>query len=80
MQGCLKKEDITCKVRKQEYEENKEEGEMSETKEEGNKIAISTKNANMVINYRYIGRIRESISCGSFEYCNRVEDVVAKIS
>ena len=26
-------EDITCKVRKQEYEENKE-GEMSETKEE----------------------------------------------
>ena len=54
MQGCLKKEDITCKVRKQEYEENKEEGEMSETKEEGNKIAISMKNTNMVINYRYI--------------------------
>ena len=52
MQGCLKKEDITCKVRKQEYEESKEEGEMSETKEEENKIAISTKNTNMVINYR----------------------------
>ena len=23
VKGCLKKEDITCKVRKQEYEENK---------------------------------------------------------
>ena len=52
MQGCLKKEDITYKVRKQEYEENKEKREMSETKEEENKIAISTKNTNMVINYR----------------------------
>ena len=52
MLGCLKKEDTTCKFRKQEYEENKEEGEMPETKEEENKIAISTKNTNMVINYR----------------------------
>ena len=52
MQGCLKKEDITSKVRNQEYEESKGEGEMSETKEEKNKIAISTKNTNMVINYR----------------------------
>ena len=54
VQGCLKEEDISCKVRKQEYEENREEGEMSETKEEENKIeiAISTKNTNMVINYR----------------------------
>ena len=52
MQGCLKEEDISCKVRKQEYEENREEGEMPETKEEENKIAISPKNTNMVINYR----------------------------
>ena len=52
VQGCLKEEDITCKVRKQEYEENEGEGEMSETKEEENKIVISTKNTNIVINYR----------------------------
>ena len=26
------------------------------------------------------GKIIERISCGSFEYCNRVEDVVAGIS
>ena len=26
------------------------------------------------------GRVIESISCGSFEYCNRVENVVAGIS
>ena len=37
VQGCLKKEDISWKVRKQEYEENEGEGEMSETKEEENK-------------------------------------------
>ena len=52
MQGCLKEEDITCKVTKQEYEENEGEKEMSETKEEENKIVISTKNTNIVINYR----------------------------
>ena len=54
VQGCLKEEDITCKVRKQEYEENEEEGKMSETKEEENKIVISTKNTNIAIHYRYI--------------------------
>ena len=52
VQGCLKEEDITCKVRKQEYEENEGEGEMSETKEEENKIVMSTKNTNIVTNYR----------------------------
>ena len=52
MKGCLKEEDITCKVRKQEYEENEGEGEMSETKEEEKKIVISTKNTNIVIHYR----------------------------
>jgi len=41
VKGCLKEEDITCKVRKQEYEENEGEGEMSETKEEDDKIVIS---------------------------------------
>ena len=51
MQGCLKEEEITCKVRKQEYEENEGEVEVSETKEEENKIVISTKNINIVINY-----------------------------
>ena len=48
----IKEEDITCKVRKQEYEENEGEGEISETKEEENKIVISTKNTDIVINYR----------------------------
>lgn len=38
--------------RKQEYEENEGEGEISETKEQENKIIISTKNTNIVINYR----------------------------
>ena len=52
MQGYLKEEDITCKVRKQDYEENEGEGEMSKTKEEENKSVISTKNTNIVINYR----------------------------
>ena len=37
---------------KQEYEENEGEGEISETKEQENKIIISTKNTNIVINYR----------------------------
>ena len=50
MQGCLEEEDITCKVRKHEYEENEGEGEISElTKEEENKIVNSTKNTNIVI-------------------------------
>ena len=52
VQGCLKEEDITSKGRKQEYEENEGEGNMSETNEEENKIVISTKNTNIVINYR----------------------------
>ena len=52
MQGCLKEEDLTCKVRKKRYEENEGEGEMSETKEEENKIVISAKNTNIVILYR----------------------------
>ena len=52
MQGCLKEEDLTCKVRKKGYEENEGEGEMSETKEEENKIVISAKNTNIVIHYR----------------------------
>ena len=54
MQGSLKEKDITCKVRKQEYEEYEGEGEISETKEEENKIIISTKNTNIVINYKQI--------------------------
>ena len=52
VQGSLKEEDITCKVIKQENEENEGEGEISETKEEENKIIVSTKNTNIVINYR----------------------------
>ena len=52
VQGSLKEEAITCKVRKQEYEENEGEGEISETKEQENRIIISTKNTNIVINYR----------------------------
>ena len=52
VQGCLKEEDITCNVKKQEYEKMKGKGEMSETKEEENKIVISTKNTNIVIHYR----------------------------
>ena len=46
VQGCLKEEDKTCNVRNQEYEG---EGEISKTKEEENKIVISTKNTNIVI-------------------------------
>ena len=52
VQGCLKEEDLTCKIRKKRYEENEGEGEMSETKEEENKIVISAKNTNIVIHYR----------------------------
>ena len=52
VQGRLKEEDTTCKVRKQEYVVNEGEGETSKTKEEENKIVISTKNTNIVINYR----------------------------
>ena len=48
--GCLKEEDVPCKVGKQEYEEK--EGELSEKKEEENKIVISTRNTNIVINCR----------------------------
>ena len=51
---------------------------MSETKEKENKIVISTKNTDIVTDK--FGRIIESISCGSFEYCNCVVDVVAGIS
>ena len=56
VQGCLREEDTTCKVGKQEleYEENEGEGEISETKEEGNTIVNSTKNTNIVIHYRLI--------------------------
>ena len=43
---------ITCKVRKQEYEENEGEKEIYKTKEEEIKIVIPTKNTNVVINYR----------------------------
>ena len=82
MQGCLKERDITCEVRKQEYEENKGEEEMSETKEKENKIVIFTKNTNIALWFitDKFGRIIESISCGSFEYSHRVEDVGAGIS
>ena len=52
VEGCLKAEDLTCKVRKQKYEENEGKGEMSQTKEEENKVVISTKNTNIVIYYR----------------------------
>ena len=52
MRGCLKERDITCEVRKQEYEENEGEEGMSETKEEENKMVIFTKNTNIVIHYR----------------------------
>ena len=50
--GCLKEEDITCKVKKQEHEENEGEGEMSETREEENKIVITTKDTTIVVHYR----------------------------
>ena len=51
VQGCSK-EDVNCKVGKEEQEENVEVCEISKMKEEEKKIVITTKNTNIVINYK----------------------------